>query len=524
MGDAAVPGNRWLPLAAALALPALVIGVLLYPDNVTQSMPTLLAGAVLLGTAMLFLALDRPRLMLLLPVVASFLPSATAGFLGYMLALIYFAAECGGRRLVRPLDSVDWALTAVLVWVVASWIVNMGIETDPWSLPLFTLTFLSPWLLLVLARAAPWTQRDLEDLPATFLALATAQLAPLLCKPLLLGTPGSYVVPLRSFSPVARGTFDRLAGPASGDFAFGTTASAHYLGIILLLAIVLLVARSVARHRLESRWIALALGFGFLMTDAKHVVLAAIPAGCAFYWIAIRPAIAPFMRQLATLALLLALLAGGRWAKTQVRTLVDRGLWKPLVALTTLNPKVQLVLRTADRMERNDVSTWMGLGPGSYASRAATIRATDVLFKDADHLPAAVPPHTGESYRAAAYDLYTSEIALTIQYRSAVLTSPFSSVIGVIAEFGVLGALLVGWLFLTLAVRGWRLWRCPRVSPTLRAAGAAFGFAIPLLAALGLFDSYFEQPGVTATVILLGVVTLGALDRAATGSRSAAAS
>jgi hypothetical protein len=278
----------------------------------------------------------------------------------------------------------------------------------------------------------------------------------------------------------------------------------------------------VAQPHLESRWIALALGFGFLMTDAKHVVLAAIPAGCAFYWITIRPAIAPVVRQLATLVVLLALLVGGRWAEAQVRALVDRGLWKPLVALTALNPKVQLVLRTADRMERNDVSTWMGLGPGSYASRAATIRATDVLFKDADHLPGAVPPHTGESYRAAAYDLYTSEIALTIQYRSAVLTSPFSSVVGVIAEFGMLGALLVGWLFLTLALRGWRVWRCPQLSSTLRAAGAAFGFAMPLLAALGLFDSYFEQPGVTATVILLGVVTLGALDQAAARTHSAA--
>jgi hypothetical protein len=294
---------------------------------------------------------------------------------------------------------------------------------------------------------------------------------------------------------------------------------------LLLLAIVLLVARSAALRRLESWPVLLLMIFAFLMTDAKHVVLAAVPSGLLFAWIVLRPLLSRSARQLAAVAILVAVLLGGGWVAREVTALVKQGLWKPFLSLATFNPKVQLVLRTVDRLEQNDVSTWLGLGPGSYATRAATIRATDVLFKEAERLPGVIPPHTGDSYRAAAYDLYTSEIASTVKYRSAVMTTPFSSLVGVVAEFGLLGALLVGWLFVALMVRAWRTWTDVALGPSARAVGATLGFAVPLLITLGLFDSYFEQPDITAPIVMLGVVMLGALDRtqASTGSATSAA-
>jgi len=505
-------GGGWLRVALACALPALIIGVFLYPDIQVRTMPAAVAMLILLAVAVVCVVTGRPRLVVIVPVVASVLPSQLAGFTAYLIVLFILGSTIGGRRLVCPLDSVDWALLAVLVWITASWIINMGMETDPWSLPVFLVTFLSPWLVLCLARAATWTSMELERLPVLLLGLAAAQLAPALLKPVLLGARGAYAVPLEPLSFIKGGLIAGLIGDASSDQTFGTTPSAHHLGVLLLLAIVLLMARSIARRQAESWPVLLAMSFVFLMTDAKHVILAAVPSALLFGRIVVWPLLSrPARRAVVVIGVAVIAVAGG-WIGATVSRLVVQGLWKPYLSLATFNPKVQLVIRTVDRLERNDLNTWMGLGPGSYATRAATIRATDVLFKAADRLPSIIPPHTGASYRAAAYDLYTSDVALTAKFRSGVLTNPFSSVVGVVAEFGLLGTALLGWLLLAVARRGWQAWRRQDLSPTLRAAGATLGFAVPLLATLGLFDSYFEQPDVTAPIILLGVVVFGALE------------
>jgi hypothetical protein len=504
---------RWRLYALLLAPVALVIGVIAYPNIQLDTMP--MSGAiVMLGLAGLLVVLSgRPRLFVLLPLVATYLPSRQAGFAAYLFALAFFVAEYGGRRLTRRLDGFDYALLAVLVWITASWLVNMGDQTDLWSLPVFLLTFLSPWLLLFVARAAPWERRELHVIAGVWLALSVAQLAPVFLKPIAVREPGAYLVPFDLFTIFGADLLTAIGLTNALDLTFGTTPSAHHLGTALLLTIVFLLALATALSRVRLLALILALTFAFLMTDSKHVILSALPAGVLFIWLVFWPQLS-LRRQRQTRAVLLVLaLIGGPLLAARMADFVVNGVWRPYFALATLNPKLQLYMRSIDLLGRNNLQTWIGYGPGSYATRAATIRATDVLYKEEQELPSFIPPHTGRAYRSVAYDLYTTEFVDAIRFQSGVLTSPFSSLVGIVAEFGILGAGVLTTMFGMIVRAGVRSWRRSEADPPLRAAGATVAFAIPFLAVLGCFDSYFEQPDVTAPMVIAGVIAFAVLDR-----------
>jgi hypothetical protein len=503
----AAPWRRW---ALLLALPAVVIGILAYPDIHARTMPLPVALAILCAAAAGFAIAGRPRLVILLPLIAACLPSLQAGFAAYLLVLVAFGVAYGPSRLIRRLDAVDWALIAVVGWVLMSWLVNLGPETDLWSLPVFLLTFLSPWLLLFVARAVPWTERERAILLGAWLALIAAQLAPVFLKPLVLGLPDAYLVPL-ALLEVSQFTLLRdFAYGSAVDVTFGTMQSAHHLGAALLLALAVWAALRVATGRRVVSALLVALAYAFLMTDSKHLILAAIPAVALFVGTVLWPQLATRSRRLILGGVAIATLLVGWQVASMVSRLIVDGLWKPYVSLATFNPKVQLIVRTSDRLARNDLNTWIGFGPGAYATRAATVRASDVLFKEAARLPTLIPPHTGEAYRAVAYDLYTSEIAETATFRSGALTNPFSSLVGIIGEFGIAGSVLVLLLFGAIVRAGLRRWADPHAFAPDRAAGAATAFGMVFLVCVGLFDSYLEQPSVTAPLIILAIVALAA--------------
>jgi len=72
-----------------------------------------------------------------------------------------------------------------------------------------------------------------------------------------------------------------------------------------------------------------------------------------------------------------------------------------------------------------------------------------------------------------------------------------------VAEYGVLGTLLVGWFLVSLVRLGVRTWRRTDSGDGWRAIGAALAFGILLLAVLSCFDSYFEQPVVAIPIATL---------------------
>ena len=507
--DVGVPWRRW---AVVLALPATVLGVLLYPAPNLSPMP-LAPALALLGTAGLLIALTgRLRLMILLPVVAAYIPSLQIGFAAILLTLALFVAAYGGQRLVRPLDHVDRLLLAVLVWAAGAWVVNLGIETDLWSLPMLLITFFAPWLLLFVARAVPWTGRDLQVILGAWLALALAQLGPALLKPVALGVPEAFGNPLILLQIGRLPLLRVLVGEFSADMITGTTFSAHHLGVLLLLAFTLLLTLALAAGRRLASLLLVVTLFAFLMTDSKHVVLASVIPGAVLARMVIWPALAGRTRALLRIGALGLLLIVGLPILMRALDPAARSEWRSYVALSAINPKTQLILRTGRVLAENDLQTWLGHGPGAYATRAATIRATDVLFKEADRLPGFIPPHTGRTYRSVAFDLYTFAIADQVRYRSGALTNPFSSLVGIIGEFGLAGSVLVFALVLAVAREGYRLWRTREAGAGLRAAGATLGFAMPLFVVLGIFDSYFEQPDLTGALAVLAIVGLAGRD------------
>ncbi len=521
-------GPGWRRLALILTVPALLIGVVAYPNVQLATMPLGVALPVLLAAAACIVLSGRTRLLVLLPLVTAYLPSAEIGFVAYLLSLGYFVLVYGGARIVRPLDALDWALLAVLLWTLTSWLANLGDQTDLWSLPVFTLTFLAPWLLLFVARAAAWSAGEIGAIVVTAAALAASQLAPALIKPITAGMPEAYSVPLIPLQ-VTRVALIRnfLAAGEASDLTSGSTPSAHHLGIALMLFAVFLVALNVgARKRTHAGLLAVVV-FVFLMTDSKHVILSAVPPGLIFGAAVVWPALARRWRRfLGWGALIVAVTVGPVLAVRAARIVID-GLWRPYIVLAKINPKVQLVLRTGQLLGRGDLDTWIGYGPGSYATRAATIRATDVLFKEAQRLPDFIPSWTSPAYRSVAYDLYTADIVATAQFRSGALTNPFSSVIGIVGEYGIAGSAVVAIFLGLLARAGFRRWRDTEAELRVRAAGATLGFAVPFLVVLGIFDSYFEQPDVTAAVVTLALVTLaggsGASGRVGAGGTSGTA-
>jgi hypothetical protein len=511
-----VAWRRW---AVVLAIPALVIGVAMYPDIQQELMPLSLAMALLTMVAGLIVLSGRLRLLVLLPLAAAYLPASEIGFAAYLIALVYFLIDYGGARLTHRLDGVDWALLGVLGWTLLSWLVNLGSQTDLWSLPVFILTFLTPWLLLFVARAAPWTAGELAVVIGAYCAAGAAQLAPALIKPVLTGNLDAYGVPLLPLQLTRLGLLQSLASGRAADVTTGTAESAHHLGIAMLLLVVLLASVALASKRRIVTPLLLVVLFVFMMTDSKHVILSAIPAGLIYTWLVIRPARSRAWRRRVRAGLLVLGLTVGPWVAVRVADFAVNGLWRPYVVLATINPKVQLFIRTGHLLARNDVTTWIGLGPGSFATRAATIRASDVLFKEGNRLPSFIPPFTSPAYRSVVYDLYTSAIVATARYRSGALTNPFSSLIGIVGEYGLLGTIVVAGFFYLLARAGFRRWRDATADPLWRAAGATVGFAIPLLVVLGIFDSYFEQPDVTALIMLLALVALEG-PRAVSASRA----
>ena len=78
--DADPIGTGWRRLALLLSIPAVLIGVVAYPNVQLATMPLGAALPVLLAAAALIVLSGRTRLLVLLPLISAYLPSAEIGF------------------------------------------------------------------------------------------------------------------------------------------------------------------------------------------------------------------------------------------------------------------------------------------------------------------------------------------------------------------------------------------------------------------------------------------------------------
>lgn len=512
MTAAATPSSRDGPslgtVVAWLALPAFVIGTVVTPDVSAALMPGPVAVVLILAAAAVLVWLNATRYVILLPLLGAYLPASIAGYVAGVLGLLLLIGVFGAARLARPLSRVEGWLLASVLWSVLSWLANLGQETDAWSLPVYLITFWAPWLMLFLAGAAQWTAAEMRMLTTVWLAAIVVQAVPGLLKPLLVGPRVAYLVPLLPLELIGIRIPARDAVVLAADSTAGTMLSAHHLGVVLVLALVVVGTLGMLTRRRSAFGLTLLLLYLLLLTDAKHVLLAVFLVGPAVLAFLGWPLLSGRARPRALVVALLSVGILAALATSAVRSLSQAGLWRPLIGAASFNPKVQLTVRTAALLQPEALTTWIGFGPGGYASRAASARATDVLYKETARLPSFIPPHTPPTYGRTVSDLYTATIATTTRFRSGMLTNPFSSLIGLVAEHGLIGTVIFAGFLIALARRGAQRFLDRHGEPLGRACGAALCFGVPFVVVLAVFDSYLEQPDIMIPLVVLGVIVL----------------
>lgn len=131
---------------------------------------------------------------------------------------------------------------------------------------------------------------------------------------------------------------------------------------------------------------------------------------------------------------------------------------------------------------------FFGYGIGQYGSRVANLFGYNSMYREDNAINKFIANNFKETilpnYKKYA-SKYSKEIASGIQWRSAVLTYPFSSVIAFIAENGVIGLLFVTYIWGKSGNK------------------SKYGFLVTLLFSICIFDVYFDHICVTALMICL---------------------
>ncbi len=132
--------------------------------------------------------------------------------------------------------------------------------------------------------------------------------------------------------------------------------------------------------------------------------------------------------------------------------------------------------------------TIFGYGLGQYGSRFANLLGYEYMYRDNNFINNFIASHF-DSYILPNYlkyaSVYSHELMQTIRWRSAVLTYPFSSLIAFLAENGIVGLLLLAYLFGKWADK------------------SKYGIIVVFLFSSCIFDIYFDHIGVLALVLVL---------------------
>ena len=156
-------------------------------------------------------------------------------------------------------------------------------------------------------------------------------------------------------------------------------------------------------------------------------------------------------------------------------------------------------------------NTWLtGTGPGTVGSRAANSRAYDSLYKlQGSRLPSFVPPFTSAPAREYFVDLYQKDFA-TRWWMSVTLAAPFSSLISMYVELGLLGVgLFVGFMWML------QLYFVRIVSydsePFFRALGISLYLGTLTILIGAFFDTYLERPLIMGPYWIFAGLVVGRL-------------
>jgi len=326
--------------------------------------------------------------------------------------------------------------------------------------------------MAVFAQWARWTQRELDRLAQLWILCIALQAVPMLIKPLAIGEPSLIF--------------------SGSDLNTGTLARIHSNGVLLLLLIIFLIFLSIEKRNWSYIWLAGVYTFLFYITATGHAVLAmmlpAIGIG-TLYWLNS----AKKRRIMYLFIFIFILLLSPAFLSFPLKQF-NRIVWSPYV-INPANPKTILFQRATSQLLHGGLNFVTGFGPGGYASRVASSRALGTLYKQSYKLPSFVTPFTSPEYRKAVAGLYTYQISQALRWRSNLMSYPFSSLVGIWGELGIVGTVILVSIYVVVAKASYHTWRADK-SPVWRAFGGTALFAVLYLWALALFDSYMEQPSI----------------------------
>lgn len=398
--------------------------------------------------------------------ISAFIPSLMIGFVGAGIGVILFFIN-------RPPENLDRFTKLVFLFVgflILTWLAHLGYTTDIWCLPLYLVSFCSYILMAVFAQWARWTRRELNRLAQLWILCIALQAVPMLIKPLIIGEPSLIF--------------------SGSDLNTGTMAKIHTNGVLLLLLIIFLILLSIEKRNWSYIWLAGVYTFLFYITGTGHAVLAmvlpAIGIGTVYWLNSARKWKIMYL-------FIFILLLSPAFLNFPLRQF-NRIVWSPYV-INPANPKTILFQRATIQLFHGGLNFVTGFGPGGYASRVASSRAAGTLYKQSYELPSFVTPFTSPEYRKTVAGLYTYQINQVLRWRSNLMSYPFSSLVGIWGELGIVGTVILVSIYVVVAKASYHTWRADK-SPVWRAFGGTALFTVLYLWALALFDSYMEQPSI----------------------------
>lgn len=243
-------------------------------------------------------------------------------------------------------------------------------------------------------------------------------------------------------------------GFVPGDVHCGTLFNAHFFGVVCLVAFVLVVCGWRRGDMSIGHMVAFAVMLAFMMwiADAK----AAIGAGAAcivvfaFFW-AVKSGFGTITVFL--WAVILALMTGSLLMTLPGARELLTGEGFPLASFfrdyvyaNGPQNKFDFFMGTASQMT-NDGHILFGYGLGTYGSRFANMLGYTYTYRD----PSAFNDLAASLFSSRMIpeyipfaSAYNADLVSIIQWYSAVLTYPFSSIIALVGETGLFGVVAVG--------------------------------------------------------------------------------
>lgn len=398
-------------------------------------------------------------------------------YLAYIIPFLYIPRVFLSQRNSTLPKSVKFFLLLLVFWVVICWGVSQARELNLLSLVLFSITFLSPFIVMIGISMEKISWIETKLFLHIFIWFSLIQLIPVLV--------GQIVYT------------DWLPG----DRHFGSLKSTNELAFVMIAALTVVIfdrSRKIANIMSWRDGILIPLltcTYLLIMSDTKHLLLCLVITGLLY---ALVRGVASKKLSVERKILFLSLVILGSLLMVLIipylGDLYIKYVFKDENRTTRdyltvyMDPNHKLVF--AQRIFSKDYPWFVGSGPGTISSKASNSRASDTMYKErGSRLFNLVEPFTSKLAKEYYVDLYDEEWAMKVQWTSATLTNPFSSLLAVIAELGISGCCILVFLYLSIVFSAENLKTGDSMRDYVIVVGQIWAILIFIAS---LFDTYME--------------------------------